>query len=319
MENSTPFQTNSSKNSRNETLPANQPFEVKNQPDTLPITTDSLTPLLEPALQQKWQALIARLQSLEGAVVAFSGGVDSSCLAVAAHLALAPRMLAVTIRSIVETEGLMQTASAIADQFGFPHQIVDYDKLEDPDYVQNSPNRCYVCKSTDLGIITEIAQKAGIPYVLLGANLEDMGDYRPGLRAAKELGVLSPLADVGLTKPEIRTLSHLLGLGNWNAPASPCLASRIPYGSQVTREKLQQVAAGETYLHALNFRIVRVRNQDSSARIEVIPQEIPRLIDLRETIVAYFKQIGFKYVTLDLEGFRSGSLNEVLSSDVKPV
>jgi len=278
-----------------------------------PLNTSTLDLPLEPSLQKKWQALIARLQSLGGAVVAFSGGVDSSCLAVAAHLVLAPRMLAVTIRSIVETEGLMQTASVIAMQFGFPHQIVDYDKLKDPAYVENSPNRCYVCKSVDLDIITRIAQKANIPYVLLGANAEDLGDYRPGLRAAQELGVISPLAEVGLMKQEVRALSRALGLANWNFPASPCLASRIPYGSPVTREKLEQVAAGEAYLHALNFEIVRVRNLDASARIEVMPQELSRLIDLRETVTAYFKQIGFHYVTLDLEGFRSGSLNEVLN------
>lgn len=276
------------------------------------VPTNILDLPLEPVLYKKWQALVSRLQSLGGVVVAFSGGVDSSCLAVAAHLALAPRMLAVTIRSVVETEGLMQTASAIAAQFGFPHQMVDYDKLKDPDYVENSPNRCYVCKSVDLDIITRIAQKANIPYVLLGANAEDLGDYRPGLRAAQELGVISPLAEIGLVKQEVRTLSRALGLANWNYPSSPCLASRIPYGSPVTQEKLEQVAAGEAYLHALNFEIVRVRNLDASARIEVIPQEIPRLIRLSETITAYFKQIGFRYVTLDLEGFRSGSLNEVL-------
>ncbi len=269
---------------------------------------------LELALQEKWRALVSRLQSLGGAVVAFSGGVDSSCLAVAAHLALAPLMLAVTIRSVVETEGLMQTASAIAAQFGFPHQIVDYDKLKDPNYVENSPNRCYVCKSVDLGIIKRIAQQAGIPYVLLGANAEDLGDYRPGLRAAQELGVISPLAEVGLVKQEVRIISRALGLGNWNFPSSPCLASRIPYGSPVTREKLEQVAAGEAYLHALNFEIVRLRNLNALARIEVIPQEIPRLIALREIITAYFKQLGFRYVTVDLEGFRSGSLNEVLKT-----
>jgi len=268
--------------------------------------------LLGPILQSKWQALVDRLRSLKGAVVAFSGGVDSSFLAVAAHMILAPRMLAVTIRSVVETEGLMQTASAISVQFGFPHQIVDYDKLQDPNYVENSPNRCYICKSVDLDIISRIAQQADISYVLLGANADDLGDYRPGLKAADELGVISPLAEVGLVKQEIRFLSRALGLGNWNFPASPCLASRIPYGSPVTKEKLEQVAAGEAYLHALNFEIARVRNLESTARIEVLPQEMPRLVALRETITSYFNQLGFQYVTIDLEGFRSGSLNEVL-------
>jgi len=221
-------------------------------------------------------------------------------------------MLAVTIRSEVETEGLMETASSLAAQFGFPHQFVDYNKLQDEAYAENSPNRCYVCKSVDLGMITEIAQKAGIRHVLMGANAEDLGDYRPGLRAAAELKVISPLAEVGMTKREVRQLSKALGLGNWNHPSSPCLASRIPYGIKVTREKLEQVAAGEAYLKALNFNIVRVRNTGPTARIEVASDEIARLVGLRETIVGYFKQIGFQYVTLDLEGYRTGSLNEVL-------
>ena len=267
---------------------------------------------IDSALEEKWQALVARLQSLGSAVVAFSGGVDSSLLAVVAHLVLAPRMLAVTIRSQVETVGLMDTASALAQQFGFPHQFVDFDKLQNQSYVENSPNRCYVCKSTDLTIITEIAERAGIHHVLLGANLDDMGDYRPGLRAAAELSVLSPLAEAHLAKREIRILARELGLGNWNHPSSPCLASRIPYGIPVTFEKLEQVAQGEAYLHALNFEIVRVRNTGPTAKIEVLPGEIERLMRVRELVTGYFKQIGFKYVTVDLEGYRTGSLNEVL-------
>lgn len=263
-------------------------------------------------LSEKHQALVQRLQELQSVVVAYSGGVDSSLLAVVAHQALAPRMLAVTIRSQVETEGIMETAQALAAQFGFPHQIIDYDKLQDEDYVENAPNRCYVCKSVDLGIISEIASKAGIQHVLMGANADDLGDYRPGLRAAKELGVRSPLAELGFTKKDVRALAKSLGLGNWNHPSSPCLASRIPYGTPVTREKLEQVAAGEAYLRALNFPVVRVRNTGPLARIEVPTAEIERLIGLRETVTAYFKQIGFQYVTVDLEGFRSGSLNEVL-------
>ena len=267
---------------------------------------------VEPAVAEKWLRLTEYLNSLDSVIVAFSGGVDSSFLAVAAHLVLAPRMLAVTIRSQVETAGLMDTAAALAAQFGFPHQFVDYDKLQDEAYTANTSERCYVCKSTDLGMITEIAQKSGIRHVLLGANADDQGDYRPGLRAAAELKVLSPLAEVGLTKKEIRALSRELGLGNWNHPSSPCLASRIPYGTRVTREKLEQVALGEAYLRALNFNIVRVRNSGPTARIEVAPREIERLVGLRETVAAYFKQIGFEYVTLDLEGYRMGSLNKVL-------
>ena len=268
--------------------------------------------MLEPALQEKYQALTQRLRELESVVVAYSGGVDSSLLAVAAHQTLAPHMLAVTIRSQVETVGIMETAQAVAAQFGFPHQIVDYDKLQDEAYVENTPNRCYVCKSVDLGIISEMAHQAGIRHVLMGANADDLGDYRPGLRAASELEVLSPLAELGFSKPEVRALARYLGLGNWNHPSSPCLASRIPYGSQVTRAKLEQVALGEAYLRAMNFAVVRVRNNGLLARIEVPKEEIARLVGLSDTVTGYFKQIGFKYVTVDLEGFRSGSLNEVL-------
>lgn len=270
---------------------------------------------LEPDVQNKWLALVQRLKELDSVVVAFSGGVDSSLLAVAAHYVLAPRVLAVTIRSQVETIGLMDTAAALAAQFGFPHQFVEYDKLQDEDYVENSPNRCYVCKSVDLGIIGELAQKAGFRHVIMGANAEDLGDYRPGLRAAREKQVVSPLAEVGLTKKEVRQIARELGLGNWNHPSSPCLSSRIPYGVKVTREKLEQVALGEAYLHALNFPVVRVRNTGMQARIEVPAEEIARLVTLREEILAYFKQIGFQYVTVDLQGFRSGSLNEVLKKN----
>ncbi|MBE0696651.1 MAG: ATP-dependent sacrificial sulfur transferase LarE [Anaerolineaceae bacterium] len=270
--------------------------------------------IVDQALETKYTALQDNLRSLRSVVVAFSGGVDSSLLAVVAHQVLAPHMLAVTIRSEVETEGIMSTAQSLAAQFSFPHQIIDYNKLQDDDYVKNSPDRCYVCKTVDLGIITQIAEKAGIEHVLMGANADDLGDYRPGLRAAKELHVSSPLAEVGFNKKEIRTLARELGLGNWNHPSSPCLASRIPYGSKVTREKLAQVAAGEAYLRALNFPIVRVRNNDLLARIEVPVEDIARLVSLSEEIAGYFKQIGFRYITVDLEGFRSGSLNEVLKS-----
>jgi uncharacterized protein len=272
---------------------------------------------IDPILQAKYDSLVSYLRSLESVVVAFSGGVDSSLLAVVSNIVLSPHMLAVTIQSQVETEGIMDTARSLAAQFGFPHQVIHYDKLQDVEYVNNTPERCYVCKTVDLGIITQIAEKAGIKHVLMGANMDDLRDYRPGLRAANENGVLSPLAEVGLTKKEIRILARELGLGNWNHPSSPCLASRIPYGSKVTRQKLEQVAAGEAYLHALNFPVARVRNNDLLARIEVPSEEIARLIALREEVAAYFKQIGFRYITVDLEGFRSGSLNEILPVEIK--
>jgi uncharacterized protein len=169
-----------------------------------------------------------------------------------------------------------------------------------------------VCKSTDLGIILRIAHQAGFGQVLMGANADDLGDYRPGLRAAAELQVRSPLAEVKLSKPEVRRLARALGLGNWNHPSSPCLASRIPYGTPVTRDKLARIAQGEAYLRAMNFGLVRVRSDGPTARIEVGAGDIERLAGMGGLVVGYFKQIGFRYVTLDLEGYRSGSLNEVL-------
>ena len=178
--------------------------------------------------------------------------------------------------------------------------------------MENSPQRCYVCKSTDLGIILRIAQQAGLGQVLMGANADDLGDYRPGLRAAAELSVRSPLAELKFSKPEVRRLARALGLGNWNYPSSPCLASRIPYGSPVTRDKLTRIAQGEAYLRAMNFALVRVRSDGPTARIEVGPEEIERLAGLSGLVAGYFKQLGFRYVTLDLEGYRTGSLNEVL-------
>ncbi len=267
---------------------------------------------LDLILESKYKRLISLLQSLEAVVVAFSGGVDSSLLAVVAHQVLSPHMLAVTIHSEVETEGIMAVAQSIAGKFGFPHQVIKHEKLQDADYVQNSPDRCYVCKTVDLGIISQIARKAGIKHVLMGANVDDLGDYRPGLRAAKEMEVLSPLAETGFTKKDVRSLAQVLGLVNWNHPSSPCLASRIPYGSPVTLHKLEQIAAGEAYLRALYFPVVRVRNNEYLARIEVPITEISRLVSLREEITSYFKQIGFRYITVDLDGFRTGSLNEVL-------
>lgn len=276
------------------------------------MTKTDFSTQIDTALLEKWNKLTDQLSSLGSVVVAFSGGVDSSFLAVAAHQVLAPRMLAVTIRSLVETIDLMETAAAIASQFGFPHQFFDYDKLQDAAYVENTPNRCYECKSTDLSIITDIAHKAGFEHVLLGANADDLGDYRPGMRAAAELKVSSPLLDAGMTKKDVRFLARELGLKNWNFPSSPCLASRIPYGLPVTQQKLEQIALGEAYLRSLGFEIVRVRNLGSTAKIEVLPDEIGRLVQVRELVGDYFKQIGFGYTTLDLAGYRSGSLNEVL-------
>jgi len=271
-----------------------------------------LTAGVAPQTTQKWQALHQRLRDLGSAVVAFSGGVDSGLLSVAAYQAMGDRMLAVTIQSPVEAPESEAAARKLADQFGFPHRVIESDSLDNPLFVANPPDRCYHCKKTDLGIIRELARQGGYRHVLEGSNADDQNDYRPGRKAVAELAVLSPLLEAGLSKPEIRSLARSLGLPTWNRPASPCLASRFPYGTFITRDGLARVAAGESFLASLGFEIVRVRCSQASVQLEVAPLEIDRLVQHREAIVVFFRNLGFKYVLLDLQGYRQGSLNEVL-------
>lgn len=274
-------------------------------------TTFSLN--VDAAVQVKWQSLLDRLRGLESAIVAFSGGVDSSLLSVAAYQALGERMLAVTIKTPVETSGSMDLALSLASQFHFPHRVVEYDDLNNPNFRSNPADRCYHCKKMNFRTINQIARKEGYRYVMEGTNADDVSDYRPGRKAAEELQVLTPLLEIGLKKPEIRMLAKALGLSNWDRPSSPCLASRFPYGTAITRTGLDQVARGEAYLQDLGFKIVRVRYGGASVRLEVDPAEIQRLLELRSEVVVFFKSLGFKYVLVDLEGYRQGSLNEVLT------
>ena len=266
--------------------------------------------------QQLWDALLSQLHQLESVVVGFSGGVDSSLVSVAAYQALGDKMLAVTIQTPVETAGTIETAQALAAQFHFPHRIVAFDDLNDQKFVANSPDRCYHCKQMDFGMIWKIARQEGYLHVLDGSNADDLTDYRPGRKAAEELQVSSPLLETGLRKPEIRELAHALGMTNWNRPSSPCLASRFPYGTKITREGLEKVAAGEEFLSILGFQVVRVRYGGASARIEVSPAEIEQAFTKRNEIIQFFKGLGFKYVLVDLEGYRQGSLNEVLPASL---
>ena len=266
--------------------------------------------------QAHWDALLHHLGELESAVVGFSGGVDSGLLSVAAYQALGDRMLAVTIKTPVETAGTMDIAQALASQFHFPHKVIEFDDLKDQKFVSNSPDRCYHCKKMDFGIIWKVAHQGGYLHVLDGSNADDLADYRPGRKAAEELEVLSPLLEVGLKKPLIRELAYALGMVNWDRPSSPCLASRFPYGTKITREGLVKVAAGEEFLSGLGFQVVRVRYGGSSVRIEVSPSEIEAIIARKDAIVQFFKGLGFKYVLIDLEGYRQGSLNEVLPASV---
>jgi uncharacterized protein len=268
---------------------------------------------LSPELQEKWQKLLALLQSLDSVVVALSGGVDSGLLSTAAYLTLGEHMLAATVHSLVNVPGEVEAAQTLAHKVGFPHRIIEFNELEIPRFVKNPPDRCYHCKLARFTALTKLARQEGITYILEGTNADDRGDYRPGMRAVTELGILSPLLEVGLTKEEIRLLSHALGLSVWNRPSSPCLATRFPYGVKITTSALAQVAQAEEFLREYGFQPVRVRYLGDTARIEVEPAEIGRLAEMRMPTVAFLKQIGFRFISVDLQGFRSGSLNEGLT------
>ena len=270
---------------------------------------DALT-LLPPQEQHKAQALYARLAVMDSLMVAFSGGVDSGLLCAVAYAALGDRLTAVTVRSPVETPGDSDTAASLAQQVGFRHELVDFDDFANPQFVANPPDRCYHCKLARLHAIRRMAAEAGVAWVAEGSNADDAHDYRPGARAVAELGVRSPLAEVGMTKAEIRALARALGLVIADRPSAPCLATRFPYGSPITKQGLTQIAQGEAFLGARGFRPVRVRHFGDTARLEVAPDAVQRLAGLREEVVPFFKTLGFTYIVIDLAGYRSGSLNE---------
>lgn len=267
---------------------------------------------LSPELQLRWEALLDHFRHMGSAMVAFSGGVDSGLLCAAAWWSLGERMLAVTVRSPVESMGDVASAQALSKQVGFPMRVLDYDDLANPAFVSNPPDRCYVCKLGRFRLLQDLAARAGFAALVEGSNADDVGDYRPGRRAVTESGASSPLQEMGFSKSEIRSLARGLGLSVWDRPSAPCLATRFPYGSRVTQEGLLQVAEGERYLHGHGFRTVRVRHHGQLARLEVAPDEIERMASLREQVSDFFKSLGFHYVAVDLTGYRLGSLNEVL-------
>jgi uncharacterized protein len=265
--------------------------------------------------QSKENELARLLVSYGSAIVAFSGGVDSAYLAYVANRELGERALAVTGDSASYPSFQRGLAEQLTSQFGIRHRIVFTEEFEDPNYTSNPPNRCYYCKSELYTRLRNLARESGFESICDGTNADDVSDYRPGRQAALEMGVRSPLLECGMTKSDIRHLAHQAGLPVWNEPASACLSSRVPYGEVVTIGKLSMVDKAEIALKQLGFRQVRVRHHGDIARIEVAEDEMSRALhpEMAQRMSMALKSLGFKYVALDLEGYRTGSLNESLS------
>jgi len=271
-------------------------------------------------IDAKLAALRDALKGMDRALIAFSGGVDSSFLLQVAVDVLGDGAVALTTHSPTAPEEDEAMARALAATLGVHHVCLDANELDIPGYADNPTNRCYFCKSSLYDICRAEAARLGIAHIVDGVNLDDLGDYRPGLRAAEEHGVRHPLAEVGLTKAEIRVLSRRVGLPTADKPASPCLSSRFPYGTRITLEGLRKVALAEQALRRLGFPECRVRSHDPVARIEVPAEDLPRLATegTRAAVVRELKAAGFLYITVDLQGFRSGSLNEALPGAPEP-
>jgi len=267
------------------------------------------------SLQEKERRLDKNLQSMGSVLIAFSGGVDSCLLLFKAGQVLGQgNVRAVTATSETYSKQEKEDAITFTRQHGFEHLVIRTNELSCKDFTSNPPDRCYFCKKELFSRLKGLAKEYGMDWVCDGANFDDTSDFRPGLRAARDLEVRSPLLEAELTKEDIRTLSRKFGLETWDKPAAACLSSRVPYGEIITGEKLARIGSAEQLLKSMGLQVVRVRCHGETARIEVRPQDFPLVMNNKEAIVTEFKKLGFIYITLDLEGFRSGSMNEVLKN-----
>ncbi len=265
-----------------------------------------------PGLQDKYKNLQDILYDMQSVLIGFSGGIDSTFLLKVAHDLLGDGALAATANSATLTPSELVEAKRIAKDIGAPHEVIWSDELACADFVKNPPERCYHCKKIRFSIFKKLQVERSLKWIADGTNADDEGDFRPGLRAAAEMGIRSPLKEANLTKSNIRELSRALSLPNWDKPSMACLASRVPYGEIITEQKLYQIARAEEYLKEIGFKEFRIRHHGNLARIEVPKNEMNRTLEKSDEIVKKLKAIGFHFVSLDLSGFKSGSMNQML-------